>query len=56
MTDRFQALMAEASAEDKTELTLAYNAKISTMKAYKDKPGKQTKVNSPACSRWEKPQ
>lgn len=43
MTDRFQTLMAEAAAEDKAELTLAYNAKISAMKAYKDKPGKQTK-------------
>ena len=43
MIDHFKILMETAREDDAAELTLAYNAKISSMQSYKDKPCKQTK-------------
>lgn len=43
MTERFQKLLDLAADADKAELILANNGRVTTMKAYKDKPGKSTK-------------
>ena len=41
MTD-FKTILAAADEQDKVDLTVAYNAKVTALRAYQDRPGKAT--------------
>lgn len=47
--DRFEKLLGVASEADKKELALAHNGRITAMKAYNDRPGKETKADYDAA-------
>ena len=49
MTDRFQSLIEKVDAADKAELTVAYNARISALKAFQERPGRATRDDKDAC-------
>ena len=47
--DRFDKLLAIVTGTDKGELTSAHNGRLTAMKAYNDRPGKETKANYDAA-------
>lgn len=48
-TDIFERLLAAATEPDKAELKLAHNGRITAMKGYNDRPGKETKADYDAA-------